>query len=192
MNTASEFILGRPLNGLADEKDQCPVDSQTFLRALHGAQRGMGLRFILGKFSFLLPRRKFNAMCATCHEFIDYYIDKALAIEREEKLSAEKDSSKKRKTLLQVTTEQTRDKTKIRSQILQGIMAGQDTTSVLLANTIFLLSRNPAIWRRLRTEVLEMGDREVTFDSLKSFKFLQDILAECKLPLFKTYKRNNF
>jgi cytochrome P450 len=139
---------------------------------------------MLGNFSFLLPSREFKAMCETAHEFIDYYIDKALAIEREEKVAGKKDGEKERKTLLQLTAEQTQDQTELRSQILQGIMAGQDTTSVLLANTIFLLFRHPDMWTRLRTEVLEMGDREVTFDSLKTLKFLQNVLAECKSPPF--------
>jgi hypothetical protein len=60
-------------------------------------------------------------------------------------------------------------------------MASQETTLVLLSNTLFILSRNLIYWHRIRKEALEKGDSLLTFDDLLSSKVLQNILYECKL-----------
>lgn len=62
------------------------------------------------------------------------------------------------------------------------MMAAQDTISVLISNTLFLLSRHPAIYERLREEALSI-DLDVSlllFDNLKEFKFLSNVSKECK------------
>jgi len=45
----------------------------------------------------------------------------------------------------------------IRNQIIQEMMAAQNTTAVLISNTFFLLSRSPAIWERLRDETASVS-----------------------------------
>jgi cytochrome P450 len=55
-------------------------------------------------------------------------------------------------------------------------MASQETTSVLLSNTLLILSLNPIYWHRIRKEALEKVDSLLTFDNLLSSKVLQNIL----------------
>ena len=58
-------------------------------------------------------------------------------------------------------------------------MAAQETTSNLLANTVFLLSRHPAYWQRIRQEAVEKGTSLLTYDALMSSTLLQNLLHEC-------------
>lgn len=71
----------------------------------------------------------------------------------------------------------------MRSQVLQGMMAAQETTAVLISNTMFLLARHTEYWGQLRKEVLERGESLFALDNLSNFEFLQRIITECKLKV---------
>jgi cytochrome P450 len=60
------------------------------------------------------------------------------------------------------------------------MMASQETTAVLVANTILLLSRHKNHWDNLRKIVIERGEALFTFDNLSNVELLQNIIAECK------------
>lgn len=147
----------------------------------------MGIRFLLGRMSVLLPKAKWMKLIGVTHRFIDYHIDNAIETtdrassnNRSHTFEEDSDIRTSRRTLLQSLIEQTRDKSEIRNQIFQGMMAAQDTTSILLANTVFLLSRHPGVWDRFRAEVSALQGQKLTVDVLKSMKVLRKIFNECK------------
>lgn len=59
------------------------------------------------------------------------------------------------------------------------MMASQETTSSLLGNVFFLLSRHPFYWTQVRDAVLAKDDM-FDFDALLNSKVLQNILLESK------------
>lgn len=70
----------------------------------------------------------------------------------------------------------------IRSQIVQGMLVTQDTTGIVLSNTVFLLSRAPGIWSRVREEVAGIGPVDGwRSEGLKNLKLVHNCLKECKL-----------
>ena len=76
---------------------------------------------------------------------------------------------------------QTTDKIKIRSELLNILLAGRDTTSSLLSNVWFELANRPDIWSRLQREVVEVlpDDGEFpTYENLKDMKYLRAVLNE--------------
>ncbi len=84
------------------------------------------------------------------HKFTDYYVDRALEDKKDKvspamNLDGKRTSSHHHQSLLNGLAEHTSDRIEIRNQIIQGMMAAQDTTAVLISNTFFLLSRSPAI-----------------------------------------------
>lgn len=84
--------------------------------------------------------------------------------------------------LLHGMAEQTEDRTELRNQILQALMAAQETTSILIRNVFFLLSRHPIVWQRLRREVLLLEDHQKTLDTLQNMKYLRNVLNESESP----------
>lgn len=82
--------------------------------------------------------------------------------------------------LLYSLADQTGDRTELRNQILQALMAAQETTAVLISNVFFLLSRHPAVWQRLRMEVISLGDSELDVDLLQNMRYLHSVLYESK------------
>jgi len=166
----------------SDESSEAPCTREQFLTSFHDAILGMGLRILFGLPGKLLPKANYKKAVELSHKFLDFYINQALEkdISKSGKSNTSKFGSSRHTNLVQGVSAQTDDRIEIRSQILQGILASQETTSVLLGNTFFLLSRNPSAWQQIRTEVLEKGVDLLTFDGLQSCQVIQNILSECK------------
>jgi cytochrome P450 len=135
---------------------------------------------MLGWIWKLLPQSRYIRACNTTHSFLDHYINQAL---REAKVSADGAFNDERgvaktKSLLQALSSQTNDRISIRSEILQSMMASQETTSALLANACLLLSRHPIYWEKTRTEISGTGNDGFEYDDVLKFKTIQNILLE--------------
>ena len=67
----------------------------------------------------------------------------------------------------------------IRSELLNILLAGRDTTAALLSNLVWELSRQPAMLSRLRQEVENLVGIELpTYQQLKEMKYLRSLINE--------------
>jgi len=73
---------------------------------------------------------------------------------------------------------QTTDPIAIRSELLNILLAGRDTTASLLTNVWHILSRRPDIWKRLQAEVATLDNDIPSFEGLKNLKYLKALLNE--------------
>ena len=115
------------------------------------------------------------------HEWLEYFIRRQMEGPLDTNLPNGKgDTLRKKSSMAQNLAGQTDDIEYIRGQILQSMLASKETTAVLISNAIFLLARHPAVWRRLREEIIRHPNREdlFTFDNLTAFAYLQNILKE--------------
>jgi len=126
-------------------------------------------RILLGKAWVLVPQKKYLDACKVAHQYLIYYIDLALS---------NREGSIKSHSLLASLSQQTEDRDFIRNQILQGMMASQETTSALLGNACFLLARHPQYWQELRSTSQVSQGEELTFETLLNIKIIQNILFE--------------
>ena len=85
---------------------------------------------------------------------------------------------------------QTADKIKIRSELLNILLAGRDTTASLLSNVWFELSNRPDVWRRLQRDVDSVNGECPTFEKLKDMKYLRAVLNE-SLRLYPVLPEND-
>lgn len=69
---------------------------------------------------------------------------------------------------------------KIQDELLNILLAGRDTTASLLAFMFYYLARRPDVWNKLQVEVSKVGNRQPTFDEIKSMKYLQYTMNESK------------
>ena len=165
------------------------------MKAVDDCMFGTGLRIAFGRFKFLLPKRRLLERCEVVHRFVDRYVDKALKY-RESFLAREKEGLCEKdgnlitgRNLLYTMAEQTGDRIRLRSEAIQGMMAAQETTAVLISNVFFNLARYPGIWNRLRNEVLLLEGRRLDIDTLQNMKCLRNIINESMCPLFKSLAR---
>jgi cytochrome P450 len=158
------------------DSDNAFGDIGSFITDFHNAMFLCGLRIILGRLRFLVPRGKLDKAVQPSHKFLEFYINKAF----EEKDDAEILETKSA-SLLEGLVHRTDDKAEIRNQMLQNLMASTDTISILISNTVFLLSRHPDVWKQLRDEALSNPVDPPTIASLNSPGLLRNVLFECKL-----------
>ena len=79
----------------------------------------------------------------------------------------------------------TQDRHDMRNQPLNVFLPAHDAIAVALTNVSFNLARHPDVWSRLREEILNLGEEQLTFDRLKQLAFLQCLIKET-LRLFPT------
>ena len=161
------------------------IDSRKFLDAVKYGQYGTGRRVMLGRFNFLYWDRKYREACKITHAFADQYVDKAIdyrkALESAEKPFT-KDEGSRRYLFLNELAQETGNKTEIRDQLLNVFLAGHDSTAVVLSHLFFSLSRNNAVWEKLRAEVIASGPGKPTFDTLKEMTYLRYCINESWFP----------
>ena len=182
MHTSTRFLTG--MSTLSGEATlDGPFDVKTFLDAFHDGLFGTGLHMLLGHLAFLAPKARWLASCEKVHQFLDFYIEKALARKHNSKFENSLPGSvidAKPRSMLENLAEETSSKVEIRSQIIQGMMASQETTSVLVSNTLFLLARHTSIWDQLQSEISVAGPELLTYESLSATKLIHNILSESR------------
>ena len=70
----------------------------------------------------------------------------------------------------------------IRSELLNILLAGRDTTAGLLSNTLYVLDRRQDVWTRLKSEVDQLEGRKPDYETLQNMKCLKYVLNEYKCP----------
>ncbi|KAI1759376.1 cytochrome P450 [Hypoxylon sp. FL1150] len=152
LNSALHFVLGID----PSEQSSAPLTADEFVKSFHSALVYSMFRVMLGRAWNLLPQKNYIKTCAAAHKFLDYYISQSL----------EGSSRHKSKSLIGELSVQTDDLDFIRSQVIQAMMAAQDTTSELLTNALFLLARHPVYWNQLRAEFIDMPEEAFTAEKL--------------------------
>ena len=150
------------------------MEGKTFLREFNLSIRGCGMRVRFGRLGFLLPKSETSDHWRVVHQHIDSYVDKTL------KGIDSKSYGAKQLSLLESLAQQTSDRLEMRNQVIQGMMAASENVPILLSNTIFLLSRHPAVWKQLRDAVLNVGPQVLDLDTARRIKPIQNILNECE------------
>ena len=94
------------------------------------------------------------------------------------RLLNEKGDSQGRYVFLEELVRQTTDKYAIRSELLNILLAGRDTTASLLSNLWWEISRRPEVWAKLRAEVDALNGEKPTFDQMREMKYLRNVVSE--------------
>ncbi|KAH7402392.1 cytochrome P450 [Phaeosphaeria sp. MPI-PUGE-AT-0046c] len=171
LDASSEFIFDESFDSLSPNS---PIQSQKFMDAFNTAQKGVGIRVILGRMKFLVMHdRKFEESCAIIKQYTRRHIDRALARQEEQK----RDNARKNVLVYEVA-EETTDRSDLTSQLLNVFFAGRDTPAVALTNLFFLLARHPDVWKRCKEEVQGLDREDLSFEKLKSLRYIQHVINE--------------
>lgn len=173
LDSATEFLFGKSADTLLPLPDE---EGELFIKSWDYVMIGFGTRVRMGKLKFLYRDPAWFEAIRIVHAFVEKHIDKALEIEKQRQI--EDSNPDERYILLHEMVKQTQDKLDLRSQILAVFMPSRDTTAVLVANIFHALARHPTVWTKLRGEVMAIGDQPITFELLKSIKYLQWVLNE--------------
>ena len=188
LDSATEFLFGESVQSqTAALSNDRPVpqigklDWTRFAPSFDGATHSLGDRARLADLYFLHNPKKFRDNCKEVHKFADYYVD--LALNPDHKADLESGEKKEKYVFLQELVKATRDPTELRSQLLNILLAGRDTTAGLLGWVFYNLARHPEIFHKLRSEIIDRfgtykHPRDLTFATLKSCSYLQYTMSE--------------
>ncbi|KAI0197964.1 cytochrome P450 [Astrocystis sublimbata] len=165
LNSALHFVLGV---SPSTQQPDAPITGDEFVKVFHSALFYSMFRVILGRAWNILPQKKYNEARAASHDYLDYHINQALA----------SDDKQRARSLIQGLSAQTEDLSFIRSQVIQAMMAAQDTTSELLTNALFVLARHPKYWEQLHMEFAKCPEEDLSADNLLKSKLIMNIVHE--------------
>jgi len=120
----------------------------------------------------MVPRGRFNKGIKIIDEFVNQFIEKALALSPEELET--KTKTEEGFTFLHSLASFTRDRKMLRDQLVAVLLAGRDTTACGLSWIFYELARTPESVKKIREEIIKtIGlDRAPTYDDLKSMKYI--------------------
>ncbi|CCU82588.1 cytochrome P450 [Blumeria hordei DH14] len=206
LDSATEFLFGKSVETqvhLLGHNTNGPIPGldnsvrAKFAFAFDGAQKTLAIRARLVNGYWLFSPPGFKDSCKVCHDFIDEYVH--LALNKAKRLQAndvEKDGDAKEKYLfLDALVAQTQDPLELRTQLLNILLAGRDTTASFLGWLFMLLAKDPVRYQKLRDIILaEFGTYEnpidITFARMKSCQYLQQCNNEA-LRLFPVVPVNS-
>lgn len=170
LDVTTAFLFGDSVGSLTGTAGK---EASDFAVAFNTAQDFVAKRMRLQDFYWLVGGGKFRQACATVHSFADRIIDKNLSAERNE-------DRRGKYVFLDTLAKACPDRNILRSQIINVLIAGRDTTACLIVWTFFLLVRHPRILQRLREEVENAlgGTKEPSRTQLKNMLYLQNTLKE--------------
>lgn len=178
LDSASELLFGESVDSqLKSSKDF----DEDFPKAFDNAQHHAAIRGRMGHFYWLHNPKEMHDSAKAMQSIVDGYVKAAMNSSSKSKDHQSAESAKY--IFAEELARQTQDPVEIRSQLLNILLAGRDTTASLLCYVFHHLARRPDIFAKLRRNVLDdFGDyhapRDLTFASLKSCLYLQHVLNE--------------
>jgi len=179
IDSATEFLFGRSVNSLrATSAGSAEI---TFAEAFNKAQSFLTHRVRLGPLRFFYSRKEGDQAIRTCQAFVDQFVDEAVLyrekVDLEPQRAAAADDEKY--IFLRELAKSTKDKRRLRDELLNVLLAGRDTTASLLSNMWFVIARRPDVFAALRREVQDVlrGQRP-TYAQLRNMRYLRYCMNE--------------
>lgn len=183
MDSATEFLFGESvdsqLQGLPNSKNASSGhDEKGFAYAFDRGQMYLAKAARMGDLYWVAHNKEFKEMCKRTHDFIDYYVQRALDYQ-----DTKKNCEKEKYVFLEQLAKTTKDPVQIRTELLNILLAGRDTTASMLGYLFVLLANHPEIFNKLRDTIIEhFGTYEqhkpITFQGLKNCQYLQWCMNE--------------
>ncbi|PVI08347.1 cytochrome P450 52A12 [Periconia macrospinosa] len=165
LNTAADFLLG-DIHGAASTFG--PQFEESFSRCL-GKISGAG-KFHVSRTKL---EREFERDVKVVHDATDFRIEQAF-----EKRKTDSTPLASEKLFLNHLMDATDDLARIRSEILNNLMAGRDTTASMLSNAFSEIAKNPKIWKRLREEVCKLDGKPPTREQTLDMPYTRAVFLE--------------
>ena len=179
IDSSTEYLFGQSSNSLAS--DFPSLETEGLIKSFDTALRGVSRRQLLGfATKFLIRDRLWEASIVETHARVDGYIDAALRRRETTLGSFTKDPIPSQSyVFIDQLVYETQDRAFLRDQLLNVFFPARDSSAIGASCVFFLLARNPEVWEKLRKDVAKI-DQPVTFELLKSKKYLTHVINECE------------
>jgi cytochrome P450 len=152
------------------------VSAKDFAESFNICLDWLALRAHIGPLYPFADSFEFRRRIDICHNFVDYFVGKALAYPLNPG-----EPTKGPYVFIRELTRETRDPRVIRDQAFNLLLAGRDTNASLLSFIIYYLARHKDVWQKLRAAVLHEFSQKsetLTFETLKRCTYLTYVINE--------------
>ncbi|KAL8995896.1 MAG: hypothetical protein Q9169_004470 [Polycauliona sp. 2 TL-2023] len=177
LDASLENLFGRPAHTNINEAevDEGTPSKEAFTTSLDAAATFVGDRTTWGKMFWMKQTRDFEVHGQTIRNFIDYHVA-ACQKRGSRQLRVGEAASPGH----QSSTNEQQHHTELRNRIQPLLFTGRNAVGGFLAITIFFLGANPAIYRKLRMEILSRfgSDGDIALTELDTCQYLQFCILE--------------
>ncbi|GFF54000.1 cytochrome P450 52A3-B [Aspergillus lentulus] len=184
IDSATEFLFGQSVRTL--KKTQSELE---FAHAFHYAQKAIITRGMLGSLAVFYRDRKADECNRICRELVQRFVDEAFRAVENKGEKKQVETGRQKRIFSHELAARTSDKQRVLDELMNVLLAGRDTTASLLSNLFFMLAKKPAIWDKLRREVVGLQSRTPTYEELRSLRYVQCCINE-SLRLHPVVPRN--
>ncbi|KAH8923674.1 cytochrome P450 [Atractiella rhizophila] len=191
LDSATEFLFGTPVDSLyevdstlfSQESKEKKINAGDFFRAFNEVQEKTQRRLQADPFWKVaeLVHNPIKAEMKHISPLVDSIIESALKSPATISADQEKKGDLKSTVFLNHLIAVTQDPKEIRDELLNVLLAARDTTHSLIISTIYEMSRNVVIWKKLRDEVIAafpFKAEPVDVDAMRKLKYLRSVLNE--------------
>jgi cytochrome P450 len=196
LDVTTNYLFAQPAGSLQHEKIEVG-------KAFDKVQYMVTLRARLASLYWLAPMWLIKKEVRTINDFCGEFIEMALALTPEE---LEKAASGTSASFLHKLALYTQDRTVLRDQLMNILVAGRDTTACMLSWLFYEFSLNPDIIKKLRQEISQTVEtRPPTYEELRGMRYLQvnqtrisawrtvtDCVQHCISEIFRKYPAISF
>ncbi|KAF2671178.1 cytochrome P450 alkane hydroxylase-like protein [Microthyrium microscopicum] len=171
LDASTDFLLGRSVESLSHPQTQ-------FAEAFNDVQHTQSMIVRVNDLNWMIPRRKFKQNLKVMNDFVEPFIESALALSADE--LEKRTKSDEGYTFLHAIAGYTRERKVLRDQLVAILLAGRDTTACTLSWLFYELSLKPEVVKKLRAEIMSRvgPTNEPSYEDLKSMKYMQHCLNE--------------
>ncbi|KAG6005359.1 hypothetical protein E4U21_000210 [Claviceps maximensis] len=176
LDSGTEFTFGESFGSL----DEHSAQGDDLLSACYHSLAGLSKRrHAINKLGFLFDT-SFSENVNKVHAFVDRQVSRALSAADSRNASAGRlmDKDSKRYVLLDEAAKQIQDPLELRYEMMNVFLPAFESISVVLANALFHIARNPGIWQDLRQQAVGLGEQPLTFELLKSLSSFRHVMLE--------------
>ncbi|KAI9374211.1 cytochrome P450 [Aspergillus egyptiacus] len=179
IDSATEFLFGHNVHSLKKRISGVADDGPDFAQAFNYSQDHIAKDTRFGPLRFLNRDPKAVESNRVCHEMVEQFVDKAMRVrEKYDEEKAMDENEQRRYLFLNGLARQTGDRTRIRDELMNVLLAGRDTTASLLSNMFFMLAKHPQVWTKLQEEVATLNGAAPTYEQLRNLKYVKYCLNE--------------
>lgn len=150
LDATTELLFGESTGCLKDEDFP---EQEAFSRAWSLAQELMVVRAGSGIFHRVATPRRFWGACDTVHRFAERVIDQGIKRYKQHQPQKRDVQDTGSYVFLDALIEQTQDRSELRSQILNMLLAGRETSSAVIAWTLYMIRQDERVRVKLRNEI---------------------------------------
>lgn len=179
-DVSTDFLFGESIDSL-----QNPKNLQTgALEAFRNTHAGCEFRWLMGRLTAILPQSTFKENVRITHQWIQQYVDAAIE-RRVSTLSKPSGAGSPTRVLfIDQLSQRTQERKALQDELTTLYFAGTDAPAATLVNLLFMLSKKPDVWHRLREQVEPLQGKPPNLEQLKKLRYVGDCVRESKSDLF--------